>query len=110
MPLYMDIHENLPDGASAKDVSAAHAADVEKQEQYGVKYQRYWVDEKQRKVFCLVEAPDAETAARCGTSLPSPRSVDRPDPSRRRSRGAPCRPPGAHPGGPADLRSRLDPA
>ncbi|HEY8841355.1 MAG TPA: nickel-binding protein, partial [Candidatus Dormibacteraeota bacterium] len=24
----------------------------------------YWVDEKEHKAFCLVEAPDAETAAR----------------------------------------------
>jgi hypothetical protein len=63
MPLYMDVHESLPDGATAKDVAAAHAADVEKQGQYGVKYHRYWVDEAQGKVFCLVEAPDAETAA-----------------------------------------------
>ena len=29
-----------------------------------MKYLRYWVDEKEHKVFCLVEAPDAETAAR----------------------------------------------
>jgi hypothetical protein len=27
-----------------------------------VKYLRYWVDEKEGKVFCLVEAPDADTA------------------------------------------------
>jgi hypothetical protein len=64
MPLFMDVHESLPDGTSAKDVAGAHAADVKTQEQYGVKYQRYWVDEKEGKVFCLVEAPDAETASR----------------------------------------------
>lgn len=27
-------------------------------------YKRYWVDEKAGKIFCLVDAPDAETAAR----------------------------------------------
>ena len=27
-------------------------------------YRSYWVDEANRKVFCLVEAPDAETAIR----------------------------------------------
>jgi Protein of unknown function (DUF4242) len=27
-----------------------------------VSYQRYWVDEAAGKIFCLVEAPDAETA------------------------------------------------
>ena len=25
-------------------------------------YQRYWVDEEAGKIFCLVEAPDAEAA------------------------------------------------
>jgi hypothetical protein len=63
MPLYMDIHESLPEGTKAQDVADAHATDVKTQEQYGVKYHRYWVDQKEGKVFCLVEAPDAETAA-----------------------------------------------
>lgn len=62
MPLFMDVHEALPDGATAKDVAQAHAADVKTQDQYGVKYMKYWVDEKDGKVFCLVEAPDAATA------------------------------------------------
>jgi Protein of unknown function (DUF4242) len=35
---------------------------VETQDSYGVKYERYWVDEKAGKIFCLVDAPDAETA------------------------------------------------
>jgi Nickel responsive protein SCO4226-like len=38
--------------------------DVETQAQYGVNYKRYWVDETEGKIFCLVEAPDAETAHR----------------------------------------------
>jgi hypothetical protein len=62
MPLFMDVHETLPEGATAKDVAEAHAADVKTQEKYGVKYKSYWVDENEKKVFCLVEAPDAETA------------------------------------------------
>jgi hypothetical protein len=62
MPLFMDVHESLPDDATAKDVAQAHAADVETQEKYGVNYMRYWVDEENGKVFCLVEAPDAEAA------------------------------------------------
>jgi hypothetical protein len=64
MPIFMDVHENIPDGTTAKDVAQAHQADVAKQGEYGVNYMRYWVDEKERKVFCLVEAPDAETAVR----------------------------------------------
>jgi Nickel responsive protein SCO4226-like len=64
MPLYMDIHEALPEGATAGDVANAHAADVATQGQYGVSYLKYWVDDKSGKAFCLVEAPDPETAAR----------------------------------------------
>jgi hypothetical protein len=64
VPLFMDVHENLPEGATATDVAQAHQADLAKQETYGVNYIKYWVDEKERKVFCLVEAPDAETAIR----------------------------------------------
>lgn len=64
MPLFMDVHESLPEGATAADVAQAHEADLAKQGEYGVKYLRYWVDDKEGKVFCLVDAPDAETASR----------------------------------------------
>ena len=63
MPLFMDVHENLPDGATAADVAGAHEADLKTQEAYGVKYLRYWVNETEGKVFCLVEAPTADAAA-----------------------------------------------
>ncbi|HSJ51355.1 MAG TPA: DUF4242 domain-containing protein [Actinomycetota bacterium] len=62
MPLFMDLHEQLPEGATLDDVSAAHAADLAIQDRFGVRYLRYWVDEQAGKVFCLVEAPDADTA------------------------------------------------
>jgi hypothetical protein len=62
MPLFMDVHEHM-EGATAADVAKAHAADVATQDKYGVHYLKYWVDEKDGKVFCLVEAPDAETAS-----------------------------------------------
>ena len=63
MPMFMDVHEQLPDGASFDDVVGAHRADLETQEAHGVRYTAYWVDEAQGKVFCLVEAPSAEAAA-----------------------------------------------
>jgi Protein of unknown function (DUF4242) len=63
MPLFMDVHETLPEGATASDVAGAHEADLKIQDEHGVKYLRYWVDEKEAKVFCLVEAPSAEAAA-----------------------------------------------
>lgn len=61
MPLFMDTH-TLEGGVSADDVADAHSADVATQDKYGVKYHRYWVDEAAGKIFCLVEAPDAEAA------------------------------------------------
>jgi hypothetical protein len=64
MPLYMDVHNSLPDGATAEDVAQAHAADVATQDKYGVKYLHYWADADAGKVFCLVDAPDADTAHR----------------------------------------------
>jgi hypothetical protein len=62
MPLFMDIHNSLPDGVSAEDIEHAHQADLEVQERYGVRYLSYWADPEAGKVFCLVEAPDADAA------------------------------------------------
>jgi hypothetical protein len=63
MPLFMDVHHRLPEGATFDDVAGAHEADLRTQERYGVRYLRYWVDEDAGKVFCLVDAPTAEAAA-----------------------------------------------
>jgi len=62
MSLYMDVHNSLPDGTTAADVAGAHAADLQVQERFGVRYLNYWVDETGGKVFCLIEAPDAGAA------------------------------------------------
>jgi len=61
MPLYLDVH-NVDGGVSAKDVADAHVKDLNEQAKYGVNYLRYWVDEQKGKIFCLVEAPNAEAA------------------------------------------------
>lgn len=60
MPTYIDIHDIR--GVTAEDVAKAHAADLEKQDKYGVNYLKYWVNESCGKVFCLVNAPNAEAA------------------------------------------------
>ena len=62
MPLFIDFHKNPPNGTTAKDVADAHMADLKTQVKYGVRYLRYWYDEKEEKIFCLVDAPDAESA------------------------------------------------
>ncbi|HVE91375.1 MAG TPA: DUF4242 domain-containing protein [Actinomycetota bacterium] len=64
MPLFMDVH-NLPEGVGPKEVAGAHEADLAVQDKHGVKYINYWVDEKQGKGFCLVDAPNAEAANAC---------------------------------------------
>ena len=61
MTLFMDAH-TITGGVSAADVAAAHEADLATQGVHGVEYLRYWVDEAAGKIFCLVEAPDAEAA------------------------------------------------
>lgn len=61
MALFMDVH-NIEGGVSATDVAEAHQADLDTQDKYGVSYLRYWVDESAGKIFCLVEADDAEAA------------------------------------------------
>ena len=61
MALFMDVH-SLGGTVTMDDVARAHAADVKVQGGHAVDYQRYWVDEQHGKIFCLVEAPDAETA------------------------------------------------
>ena len=38
--------------AGVDAVAQAHQADLKTQGQYGVDYQRYWVDEERGKIFC----------------------------------------------------------
>jgi AraC-like DNA-binding protein len=59
MPLFMDFHKF--DSVTVEAVKTAHMADIGVQDQYGVKYHQFWVNEEEGKVFCLVEGPDAAT-------------------------------------------------
>ena len=61
MPLFLDIHKHIP-GLTKEAVADAHAKDLEIGKKYGVKYTKYWYDDINGKVFCLVEAPDKESA------------------------------------------------
>lgn len=61
MPLYIDYHQF--DRVTIEDVKEAHIADRSVQDQYGVKYHQFWVNEKAGTVFCLMEGPDMETCA-----------------------------------------------
>ena len=65
MALFMDVH-TLDNPVTLADVAAAHTADLAIQDQHGVHYLRYWVDEQKGKIFCLV---DAATPAQSGSFL-----------------------------------------
>ena len=62
MALFMDAH-TIEGGVAVSDVAAAHQADLATQDEVRRRLPEYWVDEAAGKIFCLVEAPDAEAAA-----------------------------------------------
>ena len=62
VPIFMDRHDLR--GLKADDVAEAHRRDVDIQDRHGVKYMAYWFDEQNGAAFCLVHAPDPETAER----------------------------------------------
>ena len=61
MALYMDIHKGL-DGLTTEAVIGAHAKDLEVGPKHDVKYLKYWFNEADGTVFCLIEAPSKEAA------------------------------------------------
>jgi AraC-like DNA-binding protein len=58
MPLFMDFHRipNITIEAARK----AHIEDEKIQNNYGVKYLQFWVNQQAGNLFCLVEGPDKE--------------------------------------------------
>lgn len=60
MPIFMDRHDLA--GTTAEEVAQAHLKDLSIQDQYGVKFLTYWFDHRNGTTFCLIDAPDAETA------------------------------------------------
>lgn len=61
MPLFIDYHQF--DAVTIEDVKEAHIADKSIQDDHGVKYHQFWVNENAGTVFCLMEGPDKETCA-----------------------------------------------
>jgi class 3 adenylate cyclase len=62
MPIFLDRHDLK--GATAADIADAHRKDLEVQEGYGVRFLTYWFDEARGTGFCLIDAPDIQTAMR----------------------------------------------
>jgi phenolic acid decarboxylase len=57
--LFIDVHQFEPGKVKFEDVAKAHAKDLEAEKLFGVNFIKYWVDEKQGRVYCLSTAPDS---------------------------------------------------
>jgi hypothetical protein len=57
MSLYTDRHKRI-EGLTAE----AHQKDLEAQDKHGAKVLKYWFNEENGEVFCLLDAPNAEAA------------------------------------------------
>jgi class 3 adenylate cyclase len=62
MPIFLDRHDLK--GLTAADIAEAHRKDLEVQTRYGVNFITYWFDGARGTGFCLIDAPDIETAQR----------------------------------------------
>jgi hypothetical protein len=61
MPIFMDVHRDLGD-VTEDDIRAAHERDLEIQDDHGVRFLTFWLEQPDGHAFCLVEAPDKESA------------------------------------------------
>jgi class 3 adenylate cyclase len=62
MPIFLDRHDLR--GLTAADIAEAHRKDLEIQDRYGVRFLTYWFDQARGTGFCLIDAPDRDTAMR----------------------------------------------
>ena len=60
----MDLHRGLK-GLSREAAGTIHQLDVEQQDRYGVKFHKFWINEAEGTVFCLMEAPSKEACLAC---------------------------------------------
>src|SRR6516164_360633 len=58
--LFIDVHQLEAGKVTYKDVEKAHAKDLAVEDKYGVKFLKYWFDEKKGMVFCLASASDSD--------------------------------------------------
>ena len=61
MPLYMDIHTVDDENFSVEDVVKAHMEDLSVQDRFGVTQIKYWVNQDQKTLFCLMIGPDKKS-------------------------------------------------
>ena len=56
---FIDFHDLEPGKVTFDDVMKAHQKDLAAQEKYNVKFLKFWLAEKEGKVFCLSQAHDS---------------------------------------------------
>lgn len=61
MPLYMDIHTVDSDTFSVEDVVKAHMQDLAVEKRFGVTQLKYWVNERNKTIFCLMKGPNKDS-------------------------------------------------
>jgi len=106
MPIFLDRHDVR--GQTAEEIAEAHRKDLEVQDRYGVRFLTYWFDEAQGTNFCLIDAPDIDTAMRVHAEAHGDVAIDviEVDLSAVEAfLGRITDPPSAVPGQPADLDS-----
>ena len=57
---YVDVHELGAGNVTAEAVAEAHVADLRTQDEFGVQFLKYWVDEAEGRVYCLSESPSSD--------------------------------------------------
>ena len=57
--LFVDVHRLEPGKVKFANVAGAHAKDLATQKKYDAKFLKYWVNEEEGLVYCLVSATDS---------------------------------------------------
>ena len=64
MPLYMDLHKGLK-RVNKEEIEHLHMLDIQVQDKHNVKYHKFYVNEEEGTIFCLIEAPNKEACKAC---------------------------------------------
>jgi class 3 adenylate cyclase len=75
----MDIHRI--EGMTPEIVERCHLTDLEAAERYNVRYLKYWFNQPDGHLFCLIDAPTREAALACHVGSPHPEVVIEVQPS-----------------------------
>lgn len=61
LPYFIDVHDIGPGKVQYTDVAAAHEKDLSAEWKHGVNFHMYFVNEKDGRIYCLSQAPNANS-------------------------------------------------